>query len=651
MNIRILLALTLFAAPLCAEQSQTPYEVIANHLLKSVNTTERDEKTNMTAYDRYSAALRILHQAVQHDKQQPRMLSDSAIEDVQLFFYNPLKPDFTVLNHIKRTRSTLGTCALAKILITPLTDPEDLEQRRNSIMQLMRNKPLYVKAKTLLERFKKLEPQLLTLWNANDAIYGKNMKETFFDPAWSKSSRALGASALMSDTFNLTSWLIGFAIAQFFISCIKSMDGKPGSSPASMAATLGLSILMSGTNSINTMRNRMKLMALLRKRLASINTLKHLILDLESVVEEYHLVNHAPFLDSLYSCTHLDKEMRSFLTKISGKTFDPNNNYLTSHRGPVLAALPHFLSIRHKFSHALSAIAHLDAYMSIVDLYKEYESQEKSYCFPTYLFGKDRPVYITDGVWHPMLPPEKARASSLYLGDIAPQNIIITGPNAGGKSTNLKAVVLNALFAQTLTIAPCIDLRLTPFHTINTYLNVVDDLGSGHSQHRAEVVRGRQLIEETMALKDNEFVLTTMDEMFRSTVPATGAAASFAVAKGLSKFPNSMLLLATHFGKLTTLPEHTNNGFMNYKVTATKNKDGSFTYPFTLQPGYNHNVIALDLLSYEGFNPKILAYAYDHLNELQGDPSEHGAVAKEGVDAFMKDLRAQIEKELKKIGS
>ena len=54
--------------------------------------------------------------------------------------------------------------------------------------------------------------------------------------------------------------------------------------------------------------------------------------------------------------------------------------------------------------------------------------------------------------------------------------------------------MLNALLAQTLTIVPAQSLTLTPFHSLNTYLNIVDNIGSGISQHRAEVRRSIDLI-------------------------------------------------------------------------------------------------------------------------------------------------------------
>jgi|GEM_PF-2290473 len=658
---RVLPFLLICATTLFAAQEKTPYEKIAHHLLKSMNATKQDPLTGMTEHDRFRVALSILNQAeVYSGATHSRTLGNNAIEDLQLFFYNMIKPDYTVLNHVKRTQSVLGTCALARMLITPLTAKEDILMRRSCVTMLMQNRPLYLRLKALLQKFANLEERLLALWNPNDVVFGANMRETFFDTAMgSNNPHMLELNALYKDSMASSSWIIGFLIMQFFSSGESALAHNAPAGEQSYfsrfiadhpyvipCVTLSLSILMSGSHAWNTMKNRILLMRTLRRRFATILEFKHLVEELEKISEEFNLSSSIPEVENLYDFTHNSSEVRSFLQTLEHPSFHTKNAYLLSRKGNVLAALPRFVSLRSRFSSALQVVAQLDAALSIADLYVEYAPQAKSYCFPEYLFEQKRPIFHAHGAWHAMLPPHVARASSLPLGQDFPQNVIITGPNAGGKSTNIKALVLSALFAQTLTIAPCQELRITPFHVINTYLNVIDDISSGRSQHRSEAVRGRQLINDTLALKENQFALTSMDEMFRSTVPATGAAASFAVAKGLAKLPNSMLILATHFGKLTTLPEHTNHAFMNYRVTAHKNEDGSFAYPFTLEPGFNHKVIALDLLSFEGFNPEILASAYEHLKQLQTSDGER-SLSKE-ADAFVTELQHFVDSEIEK---
>ena len=177
--------------------------------------------------------------------------------------------------------------------------------------------------------------------------------------------------------------------------------------------------------------------------------------------------------------------------------------------------------------------------------------------------------------------------------------------------------MLAVLFAQTLTVCAAFKVTLTPFTLINTYLNIVEDAGNAVSQHRAEVRRAKELVSMIQHLPSNQFSITVMDEMFRCTNPSTGAAAAFAIGKELGKLKNSCLILATHYFELTKLANEPDSSFSNMCVDAIKNPDGSFTYPYKIRPGINATVIALDMLASEGFDQRVLDYAYEHLARVE----------------------------------
>ena len=119
------------------------------------------------------------------------------------------------------------------------------------------------------------------------------------------------------------------------------------------------------------------------------------------------------------------------------------------------------------------------------------------------------------------------------------------------------------------------------------------------------------------------------------------------VLAALLALENSLLILATHFDALTKLPQQPKSSFRNYRVSAFKNNDGSFTFPYRLEPGVNQKVIALDLLAHEGFDPEILTYAYEHLEELHGieqQPEKHEAK----LQSFITSLRERTESAISK---
>ncbi len=194
------------------------------------------------------------------------------------------------------------------------------------------------------------------------------------------------------------------------------------------------------------------------------------------------------------------------------------------------------------------------------------------------------------------------------MGGTAPGSGIITGPNAGGKSTIIKAVATSLILAQSIGIAPAKECKLTPFALIKTYLNVPDDIGSGQSLFKAQVKRIGELVEAVETAGEHEFCFLAVDELFNGTSKAEGETLAYSVGHYLAQFPNASVLFATHFPLLTTLADE-NKSCANYKVTVDKTPEGKIAFPFTLEPGISDQHIALAIVREEGFNESIIKTA------------------------------------------
>ena len=304
-------------------------------------------------------------------------------------------------------------------------------------------------------------------------------------------------------------------------------------------------------------------------------------------------------------------KLRKLCSLLLTDTFKGEPSYL-SLKGRVLAAYSLMQDVKHEFAPALRALGEVDVLMSTSKLYKKFENTRVSYTFPTYV-DKDRPEITAINIWNPFVPTNKVVESSIVIGNEMPQNGIITGPNAGGKSTFLKGLTINVLLAQTLGIAPVEKLTFTPFAKINTYMNITDDTAGGNSLFKSEVLRAQQLLETVKNLKSKKFSLSIMDEMFSGTSPKEGAAAGYGVAKRLGQLENSILLLATHFPLLTELEDVTKD-FKNYQVRVVRHDNGSFSYPYKLQKGKADQNVAIDILQQQGFDASILDDANEVLN-------------------------------------
>jgi DNA mismatch repair protein MutS len=194
--------------------------------------------------------------------------------------------------------------------------------------------------------------------------------------------------------------------------------------------------------------------------------------------------------------------------------------------------------------------------------------------------------------------------------------MVITGPNAGGKSTALQTATTAVNFAQCFGIAPAKSMVMTPFAKIITYLNIADHIGK-LSLFQAEMARTGEFLKMIKGMKPNEFCFVIMDEMFTGTNPDQGSEGSYKVAQYIATYPNVMCLFATHFYKMTELEKATNTIIKNYKVEVVihEDKKQKIEYTYKLAPGISNQKIAMLMLEQDSnFNE---VFAADKQKQIQ----------------------------------
>ncbi len=305
-------------------------------------------------------------------------------------------------------------------------------------------------------------------------------------------------------------------------------------------------------------------------------------------------------------------QLKELLRLIDTNTMHGKPSFF-SYKGNALAAFKLMQSTKDEFANVMQLAGKLDAYLAIAKLLNS--NQSGRYCFVNYQVGSSTPYLKIDGFWHPMLNPAKVIVNSIELGAAhGARNAIITGPNAGGKSTALKSIVLALIMAQTFGIAPAQAMTLTPFTQIGTYLNIADTIGK-ESLYQAEMNRAQTLLNSINLLnKPGEFSFVIMDEIFTGTNQEEGAAGAFGIAKCLASFSQSMCLVATHYKQLTELEKATDGVFKNFKVSVVIHPDGKITPTYILDAGIADQKIALQLLQNAGFSNSILQAAQEALN-------------------------------------
>ena len=271
------------------------------------------------------------------------------------------------------------------------------------------------------------------------------------------------------------------------------------------------------------------------------------------------------------------------------------NPSVFSNKGKVLYANKNcvdYETVKALFSH----IGNIDYIYSIFKLTEKFDT-----CFPSVL-ENPKPIIDFNNLYHPYLE-NKAVKNNITIGNKYPQNVIITGPNAGGKSTLIKSVGISLLTSQTIGIAFADSLQFTPFNILNSYLNIPDCKGK-ESLFEAEMHRSLKHINQCKQLPIEHKSFIIMDEIFSSTNPNEGISGAYAIAKKMASFKNSVCLITTHFNQLTSLE---NEGeFKNYKIPCEHDSMNKITYPYKLMEGVSDQNIALELLSEKGFDNDII---------------------------------------------
>lgn len=211
---------------------------------------------------------------------------------------------------------------------------------------------------------------------------------------------------------------------------------------------------------------------------------------------------------------------------------------------------------------------------------------------------------------HPCLDPQKVVKNDFMFSN---KNIIVTGPNAGGKSTFIKSILINALICQTIGISTCSECTTVCFDIIHSQINIPD--AKGH-ESLFEAEMHRCLVTLNM-LKEHQdkHSLVVMDEIFNSTNPVEGISAAFAIAKKMSEYENCKLVFTTHYSYLTKLAKTTDR-FLNYRMNVVVDSEGNMSFPYKISKGVSKQYIALELLKKNGFDVDIIEEAIGIKNRL-----------------------------------
>ena len=132
--------------------------------------------------------------------------------------------------------------------------------------------------------------------------------------------------------------------------------------------------------------------------------------------------------------------------------------------------------------------------------------------------------------------------TQLGAGEPCPDLVILTGPNASGKSCYLRQVGLIQLMAQVGSFVPATAAQLGVCDRIFTRVGAVDDLATGQSTFMVEMNETANILNHA---SDRSLVL--LDEIGRGTATFDGLSIAWSVAEYLATAIKSRTMFATHY--------------------------------------------------------------------------------------------------------
>lgn len=569
----------------------------------------------------------LLHQLGSYGKDDAYLttLAPNTLTDLSLFYGDKITPDNHVFAQINKTQTISGRVALQTMLAQPIYSIATLKNRQAFVRLLIEDKQLYKKIRTTLEIIKTNEAAFLSIAREMQAEVTKHFRDVMFDCLFLKNLNH-SPTLMHGGTYMLAGRELAFSVIldAIVLGIIFALNNDIGMrffdlfygpaflrDPSRDNFFLPFMTYLNLGIGIYQLANRLPTIGRLKQKMASVaKVLVSAHRDLANQLAKYPVAQKAlPELDA----NSIEQVRQQTATQVLAVLENLDTSFLQA--GHAVTAFERKQEIKDNFVNSYRLIGLVDAYTSIATLMKEFaDSSNATYCFVDYI-KEQQPCIALSGFWHPMLNPDTVVKNDITLGtNSMPRNGMITGPNAGGKTTVLRSIALAVLMGQTLGIAAADKATMTPFCNFATYLDVADSEGK-ESLFQAEMHRMQSLLNSIKELKNNEFSIMFTDEMFTGTNPKEGIAAAYGVCKKLSTYPNNISLLTTHFIDLTSLAAETGS-FTNYKVTVRTIGD-KFEFPYKLEFGITDQAIALQLLNQEGFDSDILASANAFMNRKQ----------------------------------
>lgn len=243
---------------------------------------------------------------------------------------------------------------------------------------------------------------------------------------------------------------------------------------------------------------------------------------------------------------------------------------------------------------AYEFVGEIDSFLAIASLRESFNLISKPE------FVKNKEIIIEDA-YYPLI--KNPVLNSLEINN----SILITGSNASGKSTFLRAAGINIIFSQSFYMSFSKSYR-GDFFKVYSSMALKDDLLSKESYYMVESKSLKRIMD---AKSGNENIICFIDEILRGTNTIERIAASSRILKFLAK-DGYKVIAATHDLELTDILK---NYYLNYHFSE-RILEEEIVFDYKINKGRTKTRNAIKILQILGYDDDVIKEANESANDF-----------------------------------
>lgn len=532
-------------------------------------------------------------------------LSANVYNDLNVF-PDPQNPhNVTVFSDFSNLTHTMaGKLGLLEMLNNPLSDIEKLRERQRILEYLSQNNDLFNQLDTSLAQFGKAEKSLLYFMKTKDDGNNGDDFRRYFDnkinsglgsignnTAWYFNLGLRATPSIILGMFSIyifcqqTKFLVGCGnMDDYIIKFLQEFDGWEhdhchiNTDEVQYARIAALFIMITSLYGMQKcwttfVAPRIDMGKRIQSCMIDVGAIIEATQEIGELVSKNDIISNAitghKEVLSLISGENCN-ELKSIIDMFDSSTFKGEASSF-GRKGRIFKAFKTMCEKADKFTEIMRFVSRLDAIMSIVKALRKSASNNAKYSIPKFLKSEEgKPYLCAKKFWHPTLDAINVVTNDIELGKTN-RNIILTGANAGGKTTWTQALALVAVLSQTFGIVPAEAVSLTPFSLIIVDTKAESIIGK-QSMFENEVHKLTDATQKIKSLGKDKFALYMADEPLKGSNAELCANEAYNAIGSLGLNHNALIIVATHFEKLTELgdpnksPNAIKGVFANYKV-------------------------------------------------------------------------------------